>query len=169
VMAWDAFRECCDCLKLATLMVGAAEPNRARMLELTERNFSTATDLADVMVRDCGLSFRDAHHVVGSVVRMAMDQGLAANQITSAMVDQSARDVIGRPLGMPAATVTSCLDPTHAVATHRTIGGPSPAEVHRRVGTMRGALAMARATQSARHERLAAAEQRLQTAIREVS
>lgn len=143
-MAWDTFRECCDCLKLVTLMVDAAEPSQARMLSLAERNFSTATDLADTMVRDSGLSFRDAHHVVGGVVRMAMDQGLAANQITSAMVDQAAREVIGRPLGMPAATVASCLDPTQAVAARRTVGSPSPNEVRRGAGVVGNVLAAAR-------------------------
>jgi argininosuccinate lyase len=143
-LAWDTFRECRDCLKLATPMVDAAQPNRARMLSLTERNFSTATDLADAMVRESGLSFRDAHHVVGGVVRMAMDAGLAANEINSAMVDQAAREVIGRPLGMPAATVASCLDPTAAVAARRTVGGPSPGEVRRRAGVLGKALAAAR-------------------------
>jgi argininosuccinate lyase len=166
VMAWDTFRECCDCLKLTALMVEAAQPNRARMLELTEQNFSTATDLADAMVRDCGLSFRDAHHVVGAVVRMAMDQGLAANVITSAMVDLAARDVIGRPLGMPAATVASCLDPILAVVARRTVGGPSPNEVRRRATAIRNNLAAVRAVQSERYDRLSAAEQRLQTAAR---
>jgi argininosuccinate lyase len=168
-MAWDAIRECCDCLTLATLMVDAAQPNRARMLSLTERNFSTATDLADAMVRESGLSFRDAHHVVGGVVRSAMDQGLAANEITSAMVDEAAREVIGRPLGLPAATVATCLDPTQAVAAHRTVGGPSPHEVRRRAGVLAKALAAARAVQAQRRSRLAAAEQRLQTAMRELA
>jgi argininosuccinate lyase len=168
VMAWGTFRECCDCLKLTSLMVEAAQPNRARMLTLTEQNFSTATDLADAMVRDCGLSFRDAHHVVGAVVRMAMDRGLTANQITSELVDQAARDVLGRPLGMHAVTVMSSLDPTHAVAAHDTVGGPSPAEVRRRVAVMRHTLAAARTVQSGRYSRLAEADRRLHAAIRDV-
>src|SRR5271163_3029357 len=168
-MAWDAFGECRDCLKLATVMVDAAQPNRARMLSLAERNFSTATDLADAMVREAGLSFRDAHHVAGGVVRMAMDQGLGANQITSAMVDQAAREVIGRPLGMAAATVASCLDPTQVVAARRTVGGPAPEEVRRRAGVLGKTLASARATQAERRSRLAAAQQRLQAAMHEAA
>jgi argininosuccinate lyase len=168
-MARDTFRDCCDCLRLATLMVDAAQPCKARMLRLAERNFSTATDLADALVRDCGLSFRDAHHVVGSVVRMAMDQELGAHEITSEMLDQAARDVIGRPLGMKAATVASCLDPTQAVAARRTVGSPSPNEVRRLVSVLGKALAAAGTTQAQRRSRLAAAEQRLQAAVREVA
>lgn len=150
-------------------MVDAAQPNRARMLSLAERNFSTATDLADAMVRESGLSFRDAHHVAGSVVRMAMDQGLGANDITSAMIDQAAREVVGTPLGMAPATIASCLDPTQVVVARRTVGGPAPQEVRRRAGELRKTLAAAQATQVRGRGRLAAAEQRLQAAMREVA
>ena len=169
VMAGSAFRDCCDCLKLAAVMVDAARPSKAAMLRLAERNFSTATELADALVRECGLAFRDAHHVVGGVVRMAMDRGLAANEITVAMIDQAGREVIGRELGLEAATVASCLDPTLAVAARRTVGGPSPNEVRRLVGVLGEALAAARTTQSERRGRLAAAEQRLHAAVRELA
>lgn len=167
--AWATFRECCDCLKLSTVMVDAARPNRERMLDLAERNFSTATDLADAMVRECGLSFRDAHHVVGGVVRLAMDQNLPANAITSAMVDEAAREVVGRPLNMPPATVATCLDPTKAVHARRTVGSPAPQEVRRRAAALAQALAAARDRQSHRRARLAAANERLQGAMRELT
>jgi argininosuccinate lyase len=41
------------------------------MLERARNDFCTATDLADALVRERGLSFREAHHVVGAVVRAA--------------------------------------------------------------------------------------------------
>jgi len=166
--AWDTFRDCRDCLELAAVMVDAAQPCRARMLSLTEANFSTATDLADAMVRESGLSFRDAHHVAGGVVRIAMDRGLAANQITSAMVDEAARDVVGRPLEMEPATVARCLDPRQAVAARRTIGGPAPDEVRQRGRALADRLTAARGVQAERRSKLAAAEQRLQKAVREL-
>jgi argininosuccinate lyase len=166
--AWEAFEQTDGCLKIATLMVDSAQPNRTRMLHLVERNFSTATDLADAMVREGGLSFRDAHHVAGGVVRIAMDQGLAANRITTAMVDDAANDVIGRPLGLSAELVAQCLDPTKAVAARRTTGSPEPNEVRRRATALGEALAAAQDRQAQRRSLLHAAEQRLQQAIREV-
>ncbi len=166
--AWEAFEQTDGCLKIATLMVDAAQPNRARMLHLVERNFSTATDLADAMVRQAGLSFRDAHHVAGGVVRMAMDQGLGANQITTSMVDDAAKEVVGRPLGLSAELVAQCLDPAKAVAARRTTGSPEPGEVRRRAAALGKVLAAARERQAQRRARLETAEKRLQAATREV-
>ena len=138
------------------------------MLHLVERNFSTATDLADAMVREAGLSFRDAHHVAGGVVRMAMDQGLGANQITTSMVDDVANEVVARPLRLSAELVAQCLDPAKAVAARRTTGSPEPGEVRRRAAALGKALAAARQRQEERRAALQAAEQRLQAAMRQV-
>ena len=55
-MAWDTFRECYDCMKLTSLM--SAQPDRTGTLTLAEQNFSTATDLADAIVRNYALWFR---------------------------------------------------------------------------------------------------------------
>jgi argininosuccinate lyase len=45
------------------------------MREACERGFLTATDLADWLVRELGMPFRDAHHVTGALVKLAEDQG----------------------------------------------------------------------------------------------
>ncbi|WP_374366793.1 argininosuccinate lyase [Dongia sp.] len=62
-------------LAAMTGMVRDLTPNRARMRDACERGFLTATDLADWLVRELGMPFRDAHHVTGSLVKRAEDQG----------------------------------------------------------------------------------------------
>jgi len=56
-------------------MVADMQPNVARLREAAAQGFSTATDLADWLVRELGMPFRDAHHVTGSLVKMAEDRG----------------------------------------------------------------------------------------------
>jgi argininosuccinate lyase len=67
-------------LRLAiAAMTGMAEdmePNADIMRAAAGRGYSTATDLADWLVRELKLPFRDAHHVTGSIVKVAEDQGL---------------------------------------------------------------------------------------------
>ena len=67
-------------LRLAiAAMTGMAqdmEPNPEPMRAAAGRGFSTATDLADWLVRELKLPFRDAHHVTGSIVKAAEDRGV---------------------------------------------------------------------------------------------
>jgi argininosuccinate lyase len=68
-----------DSLMLAlaamTGMVDKMTANREVLAVAAASGFSTATDLADWLVRTLGLPFRDAHHVTGSLVKMAEDKG----------------------------------------------------------------------------------------------
>ena len=71
-------------LAAMTGMVRDLEPNRARMRDACERGFLTATDLADWLVRSLNMPFRDAHHVTGSLVKKAEDQGKGLADLTLA-------------------------------------------------------------------------------------
>lgn len=62
------------CLRAFADMVPHLQPNRERMHEAARQGFSTATDLADYLVRR-GVPFRDAHEVVGKAVHIAIEQG----------------------------------------------------------------------------------------------
>ena len=64
---FDAVDTVRDCLKAFADMVPAIEPKKASMYEAARRGFSTATDLADYLVRK-GVAFRDAHEIVGQSV-----------------------------------------------------------------------------------------------------
>jgi argininosuccinate lyase len=66
-----------------TGMVGNVTFQAARMREVAASGFSTATDLADWLVREHGLAFRDAHHVTGSVVKACEERGITLEAITS--------------------------------------------------------------------------------------
>lgn len=126
---WEAAEETQRCLVLVELVLRTARPNAALMLRRAKEDFATATDLADALVRDADLSFREAHHVVGGVVRAAMDAGLAADGITTAMIDEVAREQLGRPLGLPEDLVRRSLDPQVSVNGRSLPGGPAATAV----------------------------------------
>ena len=84
--------------------------------------FSTATDLADWLVRELGLPFRDAHHVTGALVKLAEDQGCDLPDLT---LDQmtSVHDGITK-------AVYDVLGVHNSVASRMSYGGTAPAQVH---------------------------------------
>ena len=63
------------CLAATAGIVRDMQADRARLRAAAERGFSTATDLADWLVRVTGLPFRRAHHVTGEIVRRAEARG----------------------------------------------------------------------------------------------
>ena len=73
------------CLSLAAMagMVGNVEFVPERMRAVAASGFSTATDLADWLVRDFRLPFREAHHVTGSVVKICEARGIGLDAITA--------------------------------------------------------------------------------------
>jgi len=73
-------------LSLAAMegMVRDLVPNLARMRELAGAGFSTATDLADWLVRVLGLPFRTAHHITGRLVAKAEAKGVGLADLTLA-------------------------------------------------------------------------------------
>jgi argininosuccinate lyase len=72
--------ECVDtlalCLAATTGMVEDMTISAARMREAATAGFTTATDLADYLVTNLGLPFRDAHHVTGKLVKLAEERGV---------------------------------------------------------------------------------------------
>ena len=63
-------------------MVADMTMNEEAMRAAAMRGFSTATDLADYLVRRLGLPFRDAHHATGAIVALAEKKGVRLDQLS---------------------------------------------------------------------------------------
>ncbi len=70
------------CLEAAERMLAALSFDRERMAEAAGDEFAAATDVADLLVRK-GMPFREAHGVVGGLVRDALEQGKAPSELTA--------------------------------------------------------------------------------------
>jgi argininosuccinate lyase len=104
-------------------MVRDLEPNVARLAEAAGAGFSTATDLADWLVRTLRLPFRDAHHVTGRIVARAEELGLALDALPLAEM-QAIEPRLTE-------AVFDVLSPTASVASRTSFGGTAPANVRR--------------------------------------
>src|SRR5487761_575890 len=69
-------------------MVRDMEPDVARMKETAADGFSTATDLADWLVRTLKLPFRDAHHITGRIVAKAAEAGATLDKLPLAAMQE---------------------------------------------------------------------------------
>lgn len=105
------------------------------MREESARGFSTATELADTLVREFDLPFRTAHNIIGRAVR--------SGKITLATLEEAGREMGGISLlekGLSEDRIRQALDPDEVVATKEVPGGPGPVVIHEAILKRKGAL-----------------------------
>ncbi|WEK48396.1 MAG: argininosuccinate lyase [Candidatus Andeanibacterium colombiense] len=125
-------------LSLAAMegMIASATFNTARMRQAAELGYATATDLADWLVRQAGIPFREAHHITGAAVKLAESRGVALEALS--LDELKAIDARIDEGVFPALSVEA------SVAARASHGGTAPSEVEQRVAEARAALGMDR-------------------------
>ncbi len=108
-------------LAAMTGMVEDMEPNRQKMLDAAAQGFSTATDLADWLVRCAGLPFREAHHVTGRIVKAAENAGLDLAHVPLETMHKIDPRID--------ASVFEVLEVGSSVESRRSFGGTAPQNV----------------------------------------
>ncbi len=117
------------CTAVMTGMLGDLEANSERMRAATAAGFITATDLADWLVRELGLPFRDAHHVTGEIVKRAEQSDCGLGELDlAAMQDVEPRITAG---------IFDVLTVERAVASRTSLGGTAPERVREAVAAAR--------------------------------
>lgn len=119
-------------LAAMTGMVSDMTANRAVLAQAAASGFSTATDLADWLVRELGLPFREAHHVTGTLVALAEGKGCD-------LPDLSLADMQGVHAGIRA-DVFDVLGVENSVRSRRSYGGTAPDQVRAQVARWKDAL-----------------------------
>lgn len=126
---WRATDTLSSALKITQEMLASAKFKGVRGEELARANFSAATELADLMVREGGLPFRTAHQIVGRAVSTALDKGMKAEDIDTQFLDEISQEITGQTLGIGEDIVKKALDPVEIVKSREVTGGPAPTMV----------------------------------------
>jgi argininosuccinate lyase len=117
-----------------TGMIAGSDFNTGRMRDAAELGYATATDLADWLVREAGIPFREAHHITGSAVKLAEARGVALDQLP--LEDLKAIDA------RIDERVYAALSVDASVAARASYGGTAPAQVGLQVERARAMLGM---------------------------
>jgi argininosuccinate lyase len=121
--AFDAIDNLSLAIVAMTGMAADMEPVTDRMAAAAGSGYSTATDLADWLVRVLAMPFRDAHHVTGTLVAMAEDRAAGLDELTledmQAVEPRITRDIL------------SVLTPQASARSRTSLGGTAPANVTR--------------------------------------
>ncbi|MEO0545172.1 MAG: argininosuccinate lyase [Pseudomonadota bacterium] len=103
------------------------------MAKAAGSGYSTATDLADWLVREAGIPFRDAHHVTGRAVALASERGIGLEKLPLEDLQAIHADITN--------DIYSVLTPKKSAASRTSFGGTAPSEVRKQVRIWRKRLA----------------------------
>ena len=123
---WNAVKVSKETLSIVTRMMLTVEFKTDRCLELAGKNFATATDLADIMVREKQLPFRTAHKIVGRIVNEATASNMAEEDISSKFIDDVACELGFDELNLSDELIQNALNPVENVKIRSVLGGPAP-------------------------------------------
>ncbi|MEM8648955.1 MAG: argininosuccinate lyase [Pseudomonadota bacterium] len=112
-------------LAAMTGMISDMTVNKENMKAAAGSGFSTATDLADWLVREAGLPFRDAHHVTGRAVALAEGEGKQLEELSLEQFQSIHGDIT--------ASVYDVLSVEASVSSRTSFGGTSPDNVRKQV------------------------------------
>jgi argininosuccinate lyase len=120
-------------LQAMTGMIATMSVNTDRMREAAASGFSTATDLADFLVRELNIPFREAHHITGAAVKAAEMAGVDLSDLplsTFTAIEPRITDAIFGVLTVEA-----------SVASRQSYGGTAPVRVREQVAAWKEKLA----------------------------
>jgi argininosuccinate lyase len=112
--------------ELTAGVVATLTMNEGRLREALALGFSQSTDVAEQLMVRGDVDYRTAYQIVGTAVRRLAAEGGTAADLTPALLDQIAREQLGRRLAIDAATLADALDPAAIVATRVAVGGAAP-------------------------------------------
>jgi len=134
---WRGARDATMSLQLLPGMLSGARFDTTRMKNEAGRGLSTATDVADLLVREYNMPFRTAHSIVGRSVRKGT--------LDVATLDEAAKEVMGKTLsekGLTDEQVIAALSVEGCVAARDHPGGPAPSATAEAIALAREKLNM---------------------------
>jgi len=130
VLLWKAFQETETTIRWMCGLLEKIEIDRENAFINTRKNFSTATEVADELVRKMGLSFRTAHSIVRRAVFELYSQQKTSEDFTWDLLNRYSLEVLQKPLeGITEEDVRAALDPLENIKRRSVMGGPAPKEV----------------------------------------
>ena len=106
---FESFDTLCLCLKAMSGMVSTLRFNEQALRHAAQDGYATATEIADWLVRNLDMPFREAHHVTGRIVRRAEEQGCTLDALSLSVMREIEPKIDE--------TIFDVLEPAKAVAS----------------------------------------------------
>jgi len=158
--------ETVDCMSSSLMMLTDLLPLlKVKPVSSNLLDFTTSTELANLLTRKYKVPFRTAHRIVGSLVQELVEQKRHLSDTTPELLGLVSKRVLGAELKISAEDIQSCIDPLQVVKAHSVKGGPAPDEVGRALKTRNQVLEAWNGWLSKETDRLQKSSERLRSLV----
>lgn len=128
-MLWQSISIAKDSLKLMSSIVESLKVNKKVMLESAQNSYAVSLDIAEELVKK-GVAFRQAHRIVGALVKMASD----SKKSLAALSEQEIKSAMGRDFSADELSkIIKKVDPKSSLEARISVGSPNPKEQERMI------------------------------------
>jgi len=128
IMLWNSIGYVNSSLEILSEVISGLKFNEERMLELVNKNFSMATELANYLVREMHINFRSSHEIVGGIVKK-----LAEADKDFSNIDMVSKLLMAKGINLDKKTLGKILNPENSINLSSSLGGTSPTEVRKSI------------------------------------
>ena len=130
---WRGLNDAIDSARLTASMLSSLRFNPAKLRSSLHEDKSTATELANRLARAHGVPFRQAHAIVGQLVRLSLESGAPLEEVAAEELPAISKKVTGRAVKLDKEELLNALDAPKTLEMTRSAGGANPLLVPRLV------------------------------------
>jgi argininosuccinate lyase len=165
---WGLIDTAKSSVTLTRQMIETAHVNKEKMLESANKNYVTAIDLAEYITTEAKISFRQAHFLVGGIVRELLAKNMKISELEADQVNEISKATIGKEVLLQNDKLKMVVNPQFSIQGRKGIGNPSPPEVGRMINKRKDFVNDIEYSLSTRTERIRMAEDKRRTEIKRI-
>jgi argininosuccinate lyase len=162
---WRCFDATRTSLEVMTGVISTLKVNGDRMAEAVRGSFTYAVDMAEGLVSEAGISFRESYRLVASLVREAIQRGISLSELEPQDLAEASMRVLGRRIEVGRDFIREVTDPRGSLLRRRSQGSPNPEETSRMIRERKAKLEELRKLLAERRGRLEEAKRLLREAV----
>jgi argininosuccinate lyase len=135
-----ALEKACRVMRLMTVVVRTLEVNKEHLFQKAREAYITITELSDALVREKGLSLRQAHKLASRIAREGIHLGLEQFELLPEMFQRIAKEELDLDLTLTEEEVKLFSDPKYFIEVRKITGGPNFQETRRMLNVRRSKL-----------------------------
>jgi len=162
---WKCFDTVKTCLEVMTGIISTLKVNEERMRRRVDGSLTVAVDMAERLVEEKGLSFREAYKLVAALVKEVLEKKAHLQDLNPVEVAEISFKTIGKRIEVSEDFIKDATNPLSSLLNRESQGSPQPKQVKRMIGERRRQIKECKAKLEERRSTVAVAMSRLTKTI----